>query len=407
MSLSGSAFTLACVQTSGFTALDFVVGLLLLVYTVMGFVRGFWVTLGGLLGVVGGAVGAYFAVPLVIGWVEDSAWRTPVTILTVVVLLGAGVAIGSAIGRALRKSTDKTPLKFLERLVGGVLGLVTSALVISMVAASISGLGVPWLTRALTDSRVISAIDMSTPAPVREWMAGARGAIVAQGIPTILGQVPPDQAVVPDAGVDTADYRRASASIVRVTGLAFQCGQNQSGSGFVVAPDRIVTNAHVIAGVSEPVVDIPGQSSRAGRVVYFDPANDIAVIAVEGLGLAPIPLAPGQDPGSTGAFGGYPAGGPYQIQPSKVISRSDVAVANIYGAEPSLRNVYTLAANVQQGNSGGPLLDAQGRVAGVIFAKAVQSEPVGYALSQSILEPVAAGAPGMNEQVQTGVCTVK
>jgi S1-C subfamily serine protease len=389
-----------------FTLLDLVLVVVLLGYLVTGIRNGFLVTLGGIAGFVAGAVAAFFAIPLVSGWVPDNPWRLIAVIATVVVLVILGQAVGSALGASIRRWSDFPPLRIIDRILGGVVNVVVAALVLSMLAFSVGTLGVPFLSQQLAASQVIRGIDTVTPGPVRTWMAELRTIAVDDGIPRILETVGPvAPADVPDASVDTPELAAAAASVVRITGTAFQCGQNQTGSGFVVAPGRVVTNAHVVAGVDEPVVEVPGGGALPGRVVQLDTARDIAVIAVDGLQAAPLPLGEELDNGATAAFAGYPAGGPYRIQPASVQSLSPVLVNNIYGADPQPIEVYSLAADVQQGNSGGPLLDLQGRVAGVVFAKSTANAPVGYALSLAELRPIAESAPGLDDAVSAGQCT--
>ncbi|MEC5198844.1 S1-C subfamily serine protease [Arthrobacter sp. PL16] len=388
-----------------FTLLDLVLLVVLLGYLVTGIRNGFLVTLGGIAGFVAGAVAAFFAIPLVSGWVPDNPWRLIAVIATVVVLIILGQAVGSALGASIRRWSDFPPLRIIDRVLGGVVNVVVAALVLSMLAFSVGTLGVPFLSQQLAASQVIRGIDTVTPGPVRTWMAELRTIAVDDGIPTILATVGPvAPAEVPDASVDTPELAAAAASVVRITGTAFQCGQNQTGSGFVVAPGRVVTNAHVVAGVDEPVVEVPGGGALPGRVVQLDTDRDIAVIAVDGLQAAPLPLGEELDTGATAAFAGYPAGGPYRIQPASVQSLSPVLVKNIYGADPQPLEVYSLAADVQQGNSGGPLLDLQGRVAGVVFAKSTANAPVGYALSLAELRPIAESAPGLDDAVSAGQC---
>ncbi|MFC3300367.1 MarP family serine protease [Arthrobacter agilis] len=390
----------------GFTLLDLVLVVVLLGYLVAGLRNGFLVTLGGIVGFVAGAVAAFFAIPLVSGWVPDAPWRLIAVIATVIVLVIVGQSVGSALGASIRRWSDFPPLRVIDRLLGGVVNVVVAALVLSMLAFSVSSLGVPFLSQQLAASQVIRGIDTATPGPVRTWMAQLRTLAVDDGIPTILESVGPvAPAEVPDASVDTPELAAAASSVVRITGTAFQCGQNQTGSGFVVAPDRVVTNAHVVAGVDEPVVEVPGAGALPGRVVSLDTARDIAVIAVEGLPAAALQLGDDLDNGATAAFAGYPAGGPYRIQPASVQNLSPVLVNNIYGADPQPLQVYSLAANVQQGNSGGPLLDLQGRVTGVVFAKSTANAPVGYALSLEELRPIAESAPQLNDAVSAGQCT--
>ncbi|AUZ88445.1 serine protease [Arthrobacter agilis] len=391
---------------AGFTLLDVVLVLVLLGYLVTGLRNGFLVTLGGIAGFVAGAVAAFFAVPLVSAWVPDNPWRLIAVIATVIVLIIVGQAVGSALGASIRRWSDFPPLRIVDRLLGGVVNVVVAALVLSMLAFSVGTLGVPFLSQQLASSQVIRGIDTATPGPVRSWLAQLRTIAVDDGIPTILESVGPvTPADVPDASVDTPELAAAADSVVRITGTAFQCGQNQTGSGFVVAPDRVVTNAHVVAGVDEPVVEVPGAGALPGRVVQLDTARDIAVIAVDGLDAAALPLGDDLANGTTAAFAGYPAGGPYRIQPASIQGLTPVLVNDIYGANPRPLQVYSLAANVQQGNSGGPLLDLQGRVTGVVFAKSTADAPVGYALSLAELRPIVESAEGLQDAVSAGQCT--
>jgi S1-C subfamily serine protease len=390
---------------AGFTLLDVVLAVILLGYLVSGIRKGFLVTLGGIAGFVAGAVAAFFAIPLVSGWVPDNPWRLIAVIATVIVLVLVGQAVGSALGASIRRWSDFPPLRLVDRLLGGVVNVVVAALVLSMLAFSVGTLGAPLVSQQLASSQVIRGIDTATPGPVRSWMAQLRTIAVDDGIPTLLEGVAPVPAEVPDASVDTPELAAAAASVVRITGTAYQCGQNQTGSGFVVAPGRVITNAHVVAGVNEPVVEVPGGGALPGRVVQLDMARDMAVIAVDDLEAAPLPLGDELANGTTAAFAGYPAGGPYRIQPASVQGLSPVLVNNIYGADPQPLQIYSLAANVQQGNSGGPLLDLQGRVAGVVFAKSTADAPVGYALSLEELRPIAESAAGLDDSVSAGQCT--
>ncbi|THJ68774.1 MarP family serine protease [Arthrobacter echini] len=389
-----------------FTLLDIVLVVVLLGYLVAGLRNGFLVTLGGIAGFVAGAVAAFFAVPLVSGWVPDNPWRLIAVIGTVLVLVVVGQAVGAALGASIRRWSDFPPLRVVDRILGGAVNLVVAALVLSMLAFSVGTLGAPALSRQIASSQVIQGIDTLTPGPVRSWLAQLRSIAVDEGIPTILDGAAPaaPAAVVPDSAVDTPELAAAADSVVRITGTAYQCGQNQTGSGFVIAPGRVITNAHVVAGVGEPVVEVPGEVALPGRVVRLDTSRDLAVIAVDDLQAAPLPLGEELENGTTAAFAGYPAGGPYRIQPASVQGLSPVLVNNIYGVDAQPLTVYSLAANVQQGNSGGPLLDLQGRVAGVVFAKSTTDAPVGYALSLEELRPIVESALSLEDAVSAGQC---
>ncbi|MFD1213506.1 MarP family serine protease [Arthrobacter sp. GCM10027362] len=393
----------------GLTLLDILLLLVLLSYLVAGLRKGFLVTLGGVIGFVAGAVAAFISIPLVSMWVPDAGWRLTAIIAVAVLLVILGHAMGSGIGAAIRRRLDFATVKPLDRLLGGVVNVVVSALVMSMLAFSIASLGVPFISQQIAASQVIRAIDGATPEPVKAWLAQIRSIAVKDGIPQVMHEAAPASPVrVPDGSTDTAALNLAAESVLKIAGTAFQCGQNQTGSGFVIAPDRVMTNAHVVAGVSEPVVEIPDGRVQPGRVVYINPAKDVAVLAVDGLDVRPLPVASHDlAAGTDAAFAGYPAGGPFQSGPATVQGRSTVLVQDIYGTERSPLEVYTLAANVQQGNSGGPLLDADGEVAGLVFAKSTANVPVGYALALEEIQPVIEAAAGYQDAVPAGQCVQK
>lgn len=391
---------------TGFTILDVLLVLVLILYLAYGLRNGVVVTGGGIIGFAAGALAAFMAVPIISGWVPDNGWRLTATIAAAIVLVVAGHAIGSGLGHAVSRWVDFPPLRVLDRILGGVLNVVVAALVMSMLAFSIGSLGAPVVSQQIASSKVISTIDRLTPEPVKSSMAQLRSLAVDDGIPRIVDNLrPAEPAPVPDASTNTSALNEAADSVLKITGTAFQCGQNQTGSGFVAAPERVVTNAHVVAGVSEPVVQVPNGNVLSARVVSFDPVRDLAVLAVDGLEAEPLPLGNTLSEGDTAAFSGYPAGGPLATQPATVQSVPTVRVQNIYDAEPTPLQLYQLAANVEQGNSGGPLLDQQGRVVGVVFAKSTSDVPVGYALTLDELRPVVESAQSMTETVSSGQCT--
>ncbi|MCB5292001.1 MarP family serine protease [Arthrobacter sp. SO3] len=392
----------------GLTILDLVLILTLLSYLFHGLRNGFLVTAGGIAGFAAGAVAAFVSVPVVSGLVEDSGWRLTAIIATAVLLMVLGHGLGTAIGRRIRSIVKIKPLRSMDRLAGGGVNVVVSALVMSMLAFSIGALGVPFVSQPLAESKVIRFIDGVTPVPLKTSMAQLRSAVIGEGIPTLFEGIGQGQPVaVPDASTDTPALNSAAASVLKIAGTAYQCGQNQTGTGFVVSPGRVVTNAHVVAGVSEPVVEIPGGGALPGRVVYFDSQHDLAVVAVDGLRSAPLPLGSDLPAGSPAAFAGYPHGGPFQSKPATVQDISTVLVPDIYGNNPAAEDVYRIAGDVQPGNSGGPLLTTDGQVAGVVFAKSTGESSLGYAITMTDLGPVAARAPGLVDAVSPGQCIQK
>jgi S1-C subfamily serine protease len=387
----------------GSVILDVILIVLLVGSLGAGFRSGLIGSISGLLGLVAGAVAAYFLVPLVPTWVSAAEWRTPASIAAALLLVVAGLTIGESIGRALRSHTPRK-LRGIDRLFGAVVGVAAAAAVISMVAFSVGALGIPPLTAAISSSGVVRTIDSVTPVPVKSFLAELRSTVVDDGLPLITDAFNGQSPTLPDAQLDNAALDTAAESVLRITGNAVACGQSQSGSGFVIAPERVMTNAHVVAGVTEAVVEVPGAGALTGEVVYFDPVDDLAVIAVPGLTAAPLTFGGDLGVDSEAVSLGYPFGGPFDSDPARVMSMDSVLVADIYGQAPTPRAVYTLAADVQQGESGGPLLSVDGRVAGVIFAKAATTENVGYALAMAEVAPVVEQATGLTSAVDSGTC---
>lgn len=385
--------------------LDVLLVIALLVFVGEGVRNGIARSLGAILGVVAGGAVAFLTIPLLAAAVPDRFWRVAVIVAVALVLLFGGHALGARIG-ASRRDPDRDGPGAGSRLAGGVANGVIAALAISLVAGGVGSMGVPLFSQAISGSYVLRAIDAITPAPVDAALSRVRAAVLEEGLPVIgeaLGGVAGSPGI-PDVATDTDPLTAAAQSVVRIGGTAFACGQNQTGTGFVVAPDRIVTNAHVVAGVDQPIVEAPNGQTLEGRVVYVDPVDDLAVVAVEGLQSPALALSPALGVGAEGVVEGYPYGGPFTTGAAEVLAVSTEQIPDIYGSSRSPREVYTLAAVVQPGNSGGPLLSTDGRVAGVVFARSADDAELGYAMTNTELEPVSSAAPALSAPVSSGAC---
>lgn len=390
----------------GLTVLDWVLVVVLFVFLLAGYRRGFWVTLGTIVGLVAGAAAAFFSIPLVSDWVPDPAWRLLAIIAAALVLVLLGQAIGAAIGRAIRLRMALPTLRTMDRLAGAVVNTAVAAALISLVAFSASSMGLAPVTTAISESRVITSINTVVPESAKAMVARVRSAVAGSDVVPELPE--PVTTATPSAPVATLEpgeaLQAARASVVRISGTAQVCGQNQTGSGFAVSSDRVVTNAHVVSGLTEPSVEAADGSVHAGRVVHFDAARDVAVVAVDGAELPELETGAVLEDQESGVIMGYPAGGPFQMDPALVQARGEVTVNNIYGAEPGLLDIYQLQADVQQGSSGGPLLNPEGEVAGIVFARATGDIEVGYAITGEEAEQALDGAERMEDTVSTGQC---
>lgn len=386
--------------------IDIVLIALLAIALITGLSRGFLATIGFFAGLAFGAVAAYWVTPFVGQWITEPAWRGPAMIGAGILLLLIGSGLGSALGGFFRRGADRIKLRVPERLLGGVVNVAAAALAVSFVAGSLTPVGVPVVSAALGSSAVIRTIDDLTPAPVRGALAELRGTVFAEGIPRLgeliqIGPVPSAPAVA----LDDPALTQAAQSVARISGTAYACGITSSGSGFVVAADRIVTNAHVVAGVDTPLVELPGRPAREGRVVYFDPTDDIAVVSVDGLDAAPLPISPTLEVGASAVVQGYPGGGPFTSGSAQVLSSGTVPVPDIYDTSSVPRDIYALAAVVRPGNSGGPLLTTTGEIAGIVFARSDTDDNVGYAMTPAELLPVMAQMDALSAPVASGSCT--
>lgn len=384
---------------------DVLIVLLLVAAVVAGIRRGFFASIGTLVGLAVGAFAAYWLMPHVSAWVPTPEWRGVAVVGTAVGLLFIGGALGAAAGAVLRSGADKLKLRGIERFLGGVASLAAAVFALALVSPAIAVAGVPILSAAVGSSSVLRVIDAVTPAPIDAALAELRGAVLDDGLPQLgelLGPATVDPA--PPIALDDPELARAAASVARVSGTAYACGRSSTGSGFVIAADRVVTNAHVVAGVETPVVELPGVAAREGRIVYFDPVDDLAVIAVDDLGAQPLAFSATLAAGTAAVVQGYPHGGPFTMVSAAVLSSGTATVPDIYDEAWSPREIYSLQAEVRPGNSGGPLLTEDGAVAGVVFARAENDPERGYAMTMAELTPVAAQAPSLSTAVSSGRC---
>lgn len=384
--------------------LDVVLVLVLIAYLVAGFRRGFFRSFAALVGLVLGAVVAFWAGPVVAAYV-DGTWQVPAVLLTVLVLLGLGEYLGSMLGSMLARITEKTGLGVVDRVAGAVLNVAVAGIIMSLLASLVGQMGLPALSQQVASSQVLRGIERITPEPVRNAMTQTRNAVSgSQGIRQLDELLFPSEAAPdPKDTPDTQVVADAGRSVVQVYGTAAQCAQNQTGSGFVAQDGTVVTNAHVVAGVEQPVVQTrDGQVYRA-ETVQYDAASDLAVLRVPGLPETPLALEDGVSPGEGVSFAGYPLGGPYTLRAATVQGEAVAPVQNVTTGETQTRSIIQFAGNVEQGNSGGPLLNASGHVVGVVFAKAVKDQ-VGYAIPVQRVGEILDAAGDSTAAVPTGQC---
>ncbi|GAA0193036.1 MarP family serine protease [Glutamicibacter creatinolyticus] len=391
---------------AAFNCLDIAICIVLLSFFIAGVRRGFMLTVGDMLGLVAGGIAAFFAIPLVSTWVSNPWGRVGLMVGAAAVLILLGQALGRVIATGIRRRLNFDVVRVFDRLMGGALSVLITATVIGALAFSTSSMGIPRLSTEIAQSSMIATIRNATPQFVTSAISSARSAVMAQTLPAIMEPFAPVVEPVEETGWAPSQAQLdVEDSVAKISGTAAQCGVNLTGSGFVVAPEMVMTNAHVVAGVSAATVEVPDQELLRAKVVYFDPAADIAVLNVPGLRAETLPMA-GQDlvRGDEAAFIGHPAGGPLQIRGAVVASEATVTIADIYEQKTGPLSVYQLTAEVSQGNSGGPLVNEDGQAVGMVFAKSRSDEEVGFAQSLDELEEAMAKAAGRTKSIKTGGC---
>lgn len=390
----------------GLNLLDIILVLVLVGYLIAGLSRGFFRSLASLVGFVLGAVAAFWAGP----WISSqvgSELRIPFVLVTVLGLLVLGQILGGIVGNYLARLTEKTGLGVLDRIGGGALNVAVAAIVLALLGSLVGQLGMPQLSQQVAGSSVLRTIEKYTPEPVREAMTETRDAVSgSQGIRQLDSLLfPVEDAPEPEQTSDSNAVETAGQSVVQVYGTADQCAQNQTGSGFVAASGLVVTNAHVVAGVDQPVVQTRDGRVYQAHAVQYDDASDLAVLYAPDLPEAPLSLSNSVERGQQVSFAGYPLGGPYTVRPATIQGEAFAPVQNVTTGDTLSRSIIQIAGRVEQGNSGGPLLDANGHVVGVIFAKAVEGE-AGYAIPMEQVSNILEAAAGSTAPISTGECVI-
>jgi S1-C subfamily serine protease len=389
--------------------------LLLLALAVVAAVTGWRQGLiGGVLsfaGFLGGAFVGVLAAPALVG---DRTGLLALLIAIGVVVLGAGIgnALAVVLGGWIRGLVSWEPARALDSVAGSAFGVATVALVAWVVASALVVVPLGPVSAQLRGSAVLGGIDAVLPQQPRDWISGLRTSLDASGLPQafsgfVVDPVIPVEAPDPDVLAVPA-VRDTWGSLVKIEGVASACGQLVDGSGFTYATQRVMTNAHVVAGVDRPRVVVAGSGEPLeARVVHFDPDLDVAVLLVPELRAAPLRFSGEAKRGDRAVVAGFPGGGELTAEPARIRARISARGTDIYGRGSVTRDVFSLRAAVRPGNSGGPLLSPTGEVDGVVFATSVADPETGYALTaQQVQAAARAGAQSLTP-VATGSCATR
>lgn len=390
--------------------LDVFIGLLILARAVFGARNGFTVGTLGLIGLVAGAAAGFWAAPRVVGLfpILDSSRILRSTTIIMVVL--GGIAIGEAIfGTLGHRLRGRDRAKGPDAFFGAIAAALVMSFVVWFVVTAVRPFVPPAIAGVISQSRVYLALDMAVPDRFNE-LPGRAVDVLQSELPQVFGGAEPElPAPEPDTdSLSRPEIQQAASSIVQVRTDAPTCRSDSAGSGWVVAPERVVTNAHVVAGSSWVGVSVGGRGPwQDTSVVAYDPDLDLAILAVPGLVAAALPRAPENLPlGADVVAAGFPWGGPYTLSQGRIRGTVIENGADIYGEQGITREVYSIRGQVRSGNSGGPLLTPDGRVAGTVFAMSALDPQTGYVLTDAATAPLLDAAGALSEPVPTGGCLV-
>ncbi|MEC3975028.1 MarP family serine protease [Amycolatopsis sp. H20-H5] len=388
---------------------DVLVLLLALLAAVSGAFQGVIVALPSLIGVVLGAIVGIKLAQLVVELFMNPAARVAFAVATFLLLVALGETLGVWVGRKLRQKINPDKLSGVDKTLGALVQAAVVFVVAWLIATPLTTVsGLPWLPKAINGSVVLGEVNNVMPEAAQGFPSELRKLLDASGFPLAvdpfqkaptLDTSPPDDAL-PDSSV----VKRVHESVVKIRGNASSCSRALEGSGFVISPQRVMTNAHVVAGTDEVAIETT-KGRLPARVVYFNPEVDIAVLAVPRLEAEPLPFA-----SETAAAGdsaivlGYPLDGPYKATPARVRGRINLRGPDIYEKNTVQRDVFTVRAGIRSGNSGGPMITPGGQVIGVVFGAAVEDPDTGFTLTAAqVLDEVNA-APAQSANVSTGPC---
>ncbi|MER7208087.1 MarP family serine protease [Streptosporangium sp. NPDC000239] len=390
--------------------LDLILIALMVAFAVSGYRQGFIIGSLSFIGFVGGALLGMFIAPPIAGAIVDGDTERALLAIVIVFLAATiGQFASSTIGAVVRSHVTWEPAKVVDA-VGGTFASAFSVLVIAwLIGSLIASSPFTLLSEQINGSLLISTVDQALPPAAKDFQKPFKRFIDTSGFPKVFGAIggnqlvevpPPDQSVA--KGVQ---LKRARRGIVKVQGVATSCRRHIEGTGFVFSQNRVMTNAHVVAGVDQEleVTDYLNNNHPA-RVVLYNPDRDIAVLYVPGLNMPVLRFDGTATMGDDAIIAGFPHGQGFTLAEARIRVKQRAKGPDIYERKTVVRDIYSIRGSVIQGNSGGPLLTPDGRVYGVVFAAALDQQETGFALTAAEVSPDAEDGSKLFNQVSTQEC---
>jgi S1-C subfamily serine protease len=367
-----------------------------------GFITGAFATAGLL---IGGLFGVWLA-PLALGDASPSLWVSLGALFIVILAASLGQALFQYAGSRIRNRITWQPVRALDAVGGAALSAVAVLLVAWALGVAVSGSRIGEVTPLVRESTVLAKVNTVLPQSAPRVLNAFNDVVGTGFFPRYLEPFAPERIVEVAPGdqelLDKRRVRVAEESVLKVRATN-RCGRGVEGTGFLYAEDRLLTNAHVVAGVEDPEV-LLGDESVPATVVLYDSELDLAVLQLDSEDRATLTLEEGAQAKDPVVILGYPQDGPYDAQAGRIRAEQRLRSPDIYGNGSVIREVYSLRGLVRPGNSGGPIVAKDGAVVGVVFAASVTDEDTGYALTAAQVSGTAAEGVTRTAEVSTGDC---
>lgn len=387
---------------------DGILILLMLVFAISGYRQGFVIGALSFGGFFSGVLIGLQIGPLIADNFTDPTARLVVSLASIFALAVLGQTLAGWLGTHLRRQISSKPLQRVDDAGGALISLVAVLLVAWLIAVPLGSTPFEGLNREVRNSAILGGIDSLMPAQAQALSSALRETLDTNGFPDVFGGLAPTktrEVAAPDPALKGSQIvQKSKRSVIKVLGTAPSCSRRIEGSGFVYSSERVMTNAHVVAGTREVAVEVDGERMQ-GKVVVYDPERDLAVVYVPGLKAPVMPFVPkAAASGASAIVLGYPQDGPYDAQSARVSDVSRITGPDIYDSGDVTREIYTIRSLVRSGNSGGPLITPNGQVLGVIFAAAADDKNTGFALTANEAAPIAQQGLSRTRGVSTADC---
>ena len=394
-----------------FALVDAAIALLLLYAVFNGWRQGAVASVLSTVGLLAGLICGVGLAPAVMSLTDATAIRLLLACGTIIMLVGLGNLIGGLAGASLRDNMRMKRSLKIDSAVGSVFQVCAVLIVTWLVAIPIAGASLGRLSTDVRRSAVLGVVDRYAPQSWAQWPTRLSAMLSDTGLPPLVSpfeSTESKEVAAPKVKVDdVALVERLRPSVIHVVADADQCRRRLLGSGFVSGPDEVTTNAHVVAGSAAVRLDTVFGMKDA-EVVYYNPQEDIAVLRSPGLGLPPLEWA--AQPATTGEDAivmGFPESGPFEAAPARIRDRITVNGPDIYASTRVDREAYTVRGTIRQGNSGGPMVDLEGHVLGVVFGAATDATDTGYVLTAADVRAAVGDMSAASSPVDTGACVAK